>query len=146
MPRLGGLDSGDNRRISDLQSFHGLLGSLVERNWAVLVRSLPLGRLGLPRRGIFLHGRRGGQVGQRHRPRIVRVGTHALTKAQDETLEPAHQHAVRRSQVEVITADRFSGLIVEQPSCALPAALVFRAGAMAAARLLTCARARRSRK
>jgi hypothetical protein len=70
-----------NRRVSDLQSFYGLLGSLVERVGGARTLAACSGRLGWPRRGVYFFMEDGEvRSDSGTGPRIVRVGTHALTK------------------------------------------------------------------
>jgi hypothetical protein len=68
-------------RISDLQIFYALLGSLAERVGGARTLATCSGRLGWPRRGVYFF-MEDGEVRSHSGagPRIVRVGTHALTE------------------------------------------------------------------
>jgi hypothetical protein len=68
-------------RISDLQHFYALLGSLAERVGGPRTLSACSGRLGWPRRGVYFFMEEGEvRSDSGTGPRIVRVGTHALTE------------------------------------------------------------------
>ena len=97
-------------RISDLQKFYGLLGSLAERVGGARTLTNTSGRLGWPRRGVYFfmedeEVRSDSSTGSR----IVRVGTHALTEGSGTKLWTGSSSiAVSRRQAEVIIGDRFS--------------------------------------
>jgi hypothetical protein len=68
-------------RISDLQNLYALLGCLAERVGGARTFAACSGRLGWPRRGVYFFMEDGGvRSDSGTGPRIVRVGTHALTK------------------------------------------------------------------
>jgi hypothetical protein len=68
-------------RISDLQHFYALLGSLAERVGGPRTLSACSGRLVWPRRGVYFFMEEGEVRSESGTgPRIVRVGTHALTE------------------------------------------------------------------
>jgi hypothetical protein len=68
-------------RISDLQNFYGLLGSLAEKVGGARKLSACSGRLKWPPRGVYFFLEDGEvRSDSGTGPRIVRVGTHALTK------------------------------------------------------------------
>jgi hypothetical protein len=68
-------------RISDLQNFYGLLDSLAERVGGPRALAVCSGRLGWPRRGVYFFMEDGEiRSDSGTGPRIVRVGTHALTE------------------------------------------------------------------
>src|SRR6516165_4541392 len=68
-------------RISDLQNFYELLGFLAERVGGPRTLAVCSGRLGWPRRGVYFFMEEGEvRSDSGTGPRIVRVGTHALTK------------------------------------------------------------------
>jgi hypothetical protein len=70
-----------NDRISDLQNFYALLGALAERLGGLRTLSACSGRLGWPQRGVYFFMEDGEvRSDSGTGPRIVRVGTHALTK------------------------------------------------------------------
>jgi hypothetical protein len=97
-------------RISDLQNFYGLLGSLAERVGGPRTLAACSGRLGWPRRGVYFFMEDGEiRSDSGTGPRIVRVGTHALTKAQGRNSgADSRSIAVSRGQAAAITGDRFS--------------------------------------
>lgn len=67
-------------RISDLQNFYVLLGSLSETVGGPRTLAACSGRLGWPRRGVYFFMEEGEVRSHSGTgPRIVRVGTHALT-------------------------------------------------------------------
>lgn len=68
-------------RLLDLQNFYALLGSLAGRLGGARVLATCSGRLGWPRRGVYFF-MEDGEVRSHSGtgPRIVRVGTHALTE------------------------------------------------------------------
>ena len=89
---LGGVRYGmAGSRISDLQNFYGLLGSLAERVGGARKLAACSGRTWMAAaRCLLLHGRRGGPVGQRQRPpHRARRHTCADGRLRDETLETA---------------------------------------------------------
>ena len=68
-------------RISDVQNFYGLLDSLAERVGGPRTLAACSGRLGWPRRGVYFFMEDGEiRSDSGTGPRIVRVGTHALTE------------------------------------------------------------------
>jgi hypothetical protein len=68
-------------RISDLQKLYGLLGSLAERVGGARTLATCSGRLEWPRRGVYFFMEDGEvRSDSGTGPRIVRVGTHALTE------------------------------------------------------------------
>jgi hypothetical protein len=68
-------------RISDLQQFYLLLGSLAERVGGARTLATCSGRLEWPRRGVYFFMEDGEvRSDSGTGPRIVRVGTHALTE------------------------------------------------------------------
>jgi hypothetical protein len=68
-------------RISDLKNFYALLGSLAERGGGPRTLSACSGRLNWPRRGVYFFMEDGEVRSESGTgPRIVRVGTHALTE------------------------------------------------------------------
>ena len=72
--------TGTGSRISDLQNFYLLLGCLAERVGGARTLGACSGRLGLPRRGVYFFMEDGEvRSDSGSGPRIVRVGTHALT-------------------------------------------------------------------
>jgi hypothetical protein len=68
-------------RISNLQKLYGLLGSLAERVGGARTLATCSGRLEWPRRGVYFFMEDGEvRSDSGTGPRIVRVGTHALTE------------------------------------------------------------------
>ena len=66
-------------RISDLQTFYALLGSLAERVGGARTLAICSGKLKWPRRGVYFFMEDGEvRSDSGTGPRIVRVGTHAL--------------------------------------------------------------------
>jgi hypothetical protein len=67
-------------RILDLRNFYGLLGSLAERVGGARKLAACSGRIGWPRRGVYFFMEDGEvRSDSGSGPRIVRIGTHALT-------------------------------------------------------------------
>jgi hypothetical protein len=68
-------------RISDLRNFYALLGSLAERVGGPRTLAACSGRLGWPERGVYFFMEDGEvRSDSGTGPRIVRVGTHAVTE------------------------------------------------------------------
>jgi len=71
----------DSRRISDLRNFYELLGSLAEIGGGARTLAACSGQLKWPQRGVYFFMEDGEvRSDSGTGPRIVRVGTHALTK------------------------------------------------------------------
>lgn len=77
----------DEHRVADVRAFYSLLSGLERRTGGMRTLSACTARLGWPRRGVYFFFEGGEERSTTGGgPRVVRVGTHALTPGSSSTL------------------------------------------------------------